>query len=813
MRRHRPEARIAGRTRKTSFMFVKIRHQDTLTITNITKSLACFFLLSDFDFDNVHIQGVSIVQKVGGTGATSAKMAHRLPSLAGLSLQATTKELVAIDKDILDDYWKDVPKEEREAYEDDEEKELEYRRIPDPFTLDGLPFFKRDGAFRIEIDRGRFAYYDPKKLIEYVHRQKKEGKRQIVEPSVRQEISKRDLAELKAFAIQEGLPFEAHEELAYEEEEEVVEEEVVEEEEEEEVEEDEDSSGSDWDDEFTEHEDEEELAEDYDPSPLPAYTANPWGWPMMPTTFMDYFDRMYRFPLRVQAQSFENAWVPALINPMGVSTSADENRIFDTSSWREMQRLRQRYNTLFETFRLAMVQHQTDQDHRTRALHPLLCGEGQSPSALAYAIYYHPDTSLLETMISDRGNPNLPEEQKYDFTRRVVQQRPILPLTGPEYTRALRNVQDYSQFPKSFNVILLACDRVRNELQFQSTSDAWPWRSREALRVAENALRLLLQNQPMLGIDVNRSRMDSGDLLCSPHRATTPTRLFRRGNVATSDRLSPFNVLYGDVGFVNECWYATEHILSNYQWGYFSSVADRPSSPSPRTFSKYSERSMDILLANGYVPDVTDLSAVARNFDSYLLLKIENASIRLDEQARVQLRRIYLDMMASFDRLVEFQDGVTDLRRQNIPIDVTEFLFVLVGTKWWRPDELISFCEYELYLYTLFNLGNTVLRRLATFEGTFEFAPGTTGSVYPVPVWSTKRAQYEARYAKRYAASADVRAQFPTVLSMYQHDMQSLRRSMEALKTEAENTFLRRNDRPITVRMHFGLDAATAGSS
>jgi hypothetical protein len=497
---------------------------------------------------------------------------------------------------------------------------------------------------------------------------------------------------------------------------------------------------------------------------------------------------------------------------MGVSTSADENRIFDMSSWRKMERLRQQYNTLFETFRLAMVHHATDRDHRTFALHPLLCGEGQSPSALAYAIYYHPDTSLLETMISDRGNPNLPEEQKHDFTRRVVQQRPILPLTRSEYTRALLNVQDYSQFPKSFNVILLACDRVRNELQFQSTSSVWPWRSRDALRVAEDALRLLLQNQRMLGIDVNRSRMNSGDLLCSPRLATTPTRLFRRGNVATATDMTPFNVLYGDVDrFVNECWYATDHILSNYQWGYFSSVADRPSSPSPRTFSKYSERSMDILFASGYVPDLSDVSAIARNFDSYLLLKIENASIRLEEPSRLQSRFIYLDMMDSFDRLEELQDQVTDLRRQNIPIDVTEFLFVSVGTKWWRPDELISFCAYEWYLYTLFNLSNTVLRQLATFEGTFEFAPGTTGSVYPVPVRSTKRAQYEARYAKRYAASADIRAQFPTVLSMYQHDMQSLRRSMEALKTEAENAFLRRNNRPITVRTHFV--APTAGGS
>jgi hypothetical protein len=46
---------------------------------------------------------------------------------------------------------------------------------------------------------------------------------------------------------------------------------------------------------------------------------------------------------------------------------------------------------------------------------------------------------------------------------------------------------------------------------------------------------------------------------------------------------------------------------------------------------------------------------------------------------------------------------------------------------------------------------------------------------------------------------------------MYQHDMQSLRRSMEALKTEAENAFLRRNNRPITVRTHFV--APTAGGS
>jgi hypothetical protein len=66
----------------------------------------------------------------------------------------------------------------------------------------------------------------------------------------------------------------------------------------------------------------------------------------------------------------------------------------------------------------------------------------------------------------------------------------------------------------------------------------------------------------------------------------------------------------------------------------------------------------------------------------------------------------------------------------------------------------------------------------------------------------------EERCAKRYAASADVRANVPTLSSMYQHDELTLTRSMEAA---AENAYMQQNGTPIPVERPF--EVPTAGSA
>ena len=128
------------------------------------------------------------------------KAASMLPNLSRL---AKTDEFVAIGDEILRDYWKTADVKKEEGY-----------RIVGPITLEGLPFDDRDGAFRIELRSGTFVYYDPKALIKWVHVQKQNGIHRIVEPYARCEINAEDLAQLEAFAILNGLPFEATEQQA-----------------------------------------------------------------------------------------------------------------------------------------------------------------------------------------------------------------------------------------------------------------------------------------------------------------------------------------------------------------------------------------------------------------------------------------------------------------------------------------------------------------------------------------------------------------------------------------------------------------------
>jgi hypothetical protein len=63
----------------------------------------------------------------------------------------------------------------------------------------------------------------------------------------------------------------------------------------------------------------------------------------------------------------------------------------------------------------------------------------------------------------------------------------------------------------------------------------------------------------------------------------------------------------------------------------------------------------------------------------------------------------------------------------------------------------------------------------------------------------------DERYAKRYAASADVRANVPTLSSMYQHEESVLRHSTEAA------AYMQQNGRPIPVERPF--EVPTAGSA
>ena len=127
----------------------------------------------------------------------SLKCNMSLPNLSALDparRSAPTAEFYKISTDEAKEYWKDKVADDKCEY-DNEEIEKRVRKIPDPITLEPLPFSDSRHTFRVQKvpndpDRG-YNWYDARALAESVKNQIKKRKHPRDRPTERNIVQAR----------------------------------------------------------------------------------------------------------------------------------------------------------------------------------------------------------------------------------------------------------------------------------------------------------------------------------------------------------------------------------------------------------------------------------------------------------------------------------------------------------------------------------------------------------------------------------------------------------------------------------------------
>jgi hypothetical protein len=693
-----------------------------------------------------------------------------LPNLAGLRLTAPTGELFPITAE-------------------DEEKNGG-QPFEDPTDYEELPLGSQTRTFRVEKVPGNpergYNWHNAKTLAKWVKQQIEQGKFPVVDP-YRTPMSKSDVDQLRFEIDQDIPPYDPS------------------------VPPPDDASGDDtsgWSEPESnvsepdaESSDEEELY-DHEFSRtvenMPHYIVSEYGWPV---------PQGYRATVNTRLMGFTapldegpSPRLIAMIQPMAMLPSSLVRTPFHDRFPSLLATFVQAHASVKQAFAATMRTGVMSAYFTDAMKHqPMLCGEGQSPDPVAYAIFYHPDLSFLRTLIADAQLPEASRVWQTDFRRPLVQQRPILGLLRGEYERSLLEVSTRFQFPKRFKPILLACDRVRLEVAYQEQGPYavpapwWPFRRPEHLRHAEETLLLLLQNQSSTSMrHVNESTLDGKLLMTSSmeRSAVQPFKRVQPPDAGADTLVTPFVMLYGDANErLNRDWYGE---FGTTQLGYLKSTATRAEpQPGQRAVFKYSERSMWILFYDGgYLCSRIDLFALCRNFDSYLLMTIsitsQNGNFPVNEYFQYwtvadNSREAFRTMLDEFKVIKRGAGEIPPHRLSQIPVDIAEFLVVLRSLGLVDSRGMSELATENSSAPVVAEFADAVLSGLNTMqEHGFSFNT--------VPRSSTKMHQYTRLWQKRVPAL--LREDEITLDHWFEDNIDYIRRTMQFLKAAASAAVL-----------------------